>query len=139
MTPSPHTSTLPNALRTGVLALVFLLPLLLLTNCSRTVSSPAGEYIPTGQASWYGPGFHGKMTANGEIFDENALTAAHKTLRFNTRVRVTNLETGKSIVVRINDRFPNTKGRIIDLSKASFGQIANHNQGVIPVRLEVLQ
>ena len=72
-----------------------------------------------GGASWYGPGFHGKKTANGERFNTYALTAAHKTLPFDTKVRVTNERTGKSVVVRINDRGPFVGGRVIDLSKAA--------------------
>jgi rare lipoprotein A len=75
--------------------------------------------IQIGAASWYGPGFHGKRTANGEKFDTNALTAAHKTLPFGTQLRVTNERTGKSVVVRINDRGPYAHGRVIDLSKAA--------------------
>jgi rare lipoprotein A len=75
--------------------------------------------IESGAASWYGPGFHGKRTANGETFNTNALTAAHKTLPFGTEVRVTNERTGKSVVVRINDRGPYAHGRVIDLSKAA--------------------
>ena len=72
-----------------------------------------------GKASWYGPGLHGRVTANGERFNTNALTAAHKTLPFGTKVKVTNARTGKSVVVRINDRGPYAHGRVIDLSKAS--------------------
>ena len=75
--------------------------------------------IQTGAASWYGPGFHGKRTANGETFNTHPLTAAHKTLPFGTQVRVTNERTGKSVVVRINDRGPYAHGRVIDLSKAA--------------------
>ena len=72
-----------------------------------------------GMASWYGPGFHGKRTASGERFNTNALTAAHKTLPFGSQVRVTNERTGRSVVVRINDRGPYAHGRVIDLSKAA--------------------
>jgi len=72
-----------------------------------------------GMASWYGPGFHGRTTANGERFNTHALTAAHRTLPFGSRVRVTNKATGRSIVVRINDRGPYVGGRVIDLSNAS--------------------
>ena len=75
--------------------------------------------IQSGAASWYGPGFHGKKTANGERFNTNDLTAAHKTLPFGTQLRVTNERTGKSVVVRINDRGPYAHGRVIDLSKAA--------------------
>src|SRR3954463_10707083 len=84
------------------------------------VSSTAdANSIQTGAASWYGPGFHGKRTASGERFNTNDLTAAHKTLPFGSRVRVTNERTGKSVVVRINDRGPYAHGRVIDLSKAA--------------------
>ena len=72
-----------------------------------------GPYYETGIASWYGPGFHGNLTANGEVYDMNGISAAHKTLPFGTRVRVIDLETGRSIVVRINDRGPFIEGRII--------------------------
>ena len=72
-----------------------------------------------GLASWYGPGFHGRKTANGERFNMHALTAAHRTLPLGTQVRVTNTTTGQSIVVRINDRGPYVGRRVIDLSKAS--------------------
>ncbi len=75
--------------------------------------------VGSGGASWYGPGFHGKRTANGERFNTHALTAAHKTLPFGSRVRVTNERTGRSVVVRINDRGPFAGGRVIDLSKAA--------------------
>ena len=73
----------------------------------------------TGKASWYGPGFHGRRTASGEKFNQNVLTAAHRSLPFGARVRVTNHHTGRSVVVRINDRGPFIRGRIIDLSRAS--------------------
>src|SRR5205085_8708247 len=75
--------------------------------------------IQSGGASWYGPGFHGKKTANGERFNTHALTAAHRSLPFGSRVRVTNARTGRSVVVRINDRGPFAGGRVIDLSKAA--------------------
>lgn len=78
-----------------------------------------GRNLQGGVASWYGPGFHGRLTANGERFNQNELTAAHKTLPFGTRVLVENPRTGKQVVVRINDRGPFVKGRVIDLSKAA--------------------
>ncbi|QTD45957.1 septal ring lytic transglycosylase RlpA family protein [Ottowia testudinis] len=78
-----------------------------------------GRDLQRGVASWYGPGFHGRRTANGEKFDMHELTAAHKTLPFGTRVLVHNPRTGKEVVVRINDRGPFIKGRVIDLSKAA--------------------
>jgi rare lipoprotein A len=83
------------------------------------VSSAEAGPLGRGKASWYGPGFQGRLTANGERFNTNALTAAHKTLPFGTKVKVTNARTGKSVVVRINDRGPYAHGRVIDLSKAS--------------------
>lgn len=93
----------------------------------------------TGTASWYGPGFAGKRTASGAIFDPAQLTAAHETLPFGTRVRVTNIETGRAVVVVVNDRFSGRKGRVIDLSEAAFARIAPTSQGVARVRLEVLK
>ena len=80
--------------------------------------TPGAEYA-RGKASWYGPGFHGKRTASGERFDMNDLTAAHRTLPFGTLVRVRNVQNGLEVVVRINDRGPWFRNRIIDLSKAA--------------------
>ncbi len=96
-------------------------------------------YNETGIASWYGPNFHGKLTANGERFDENELTAAHKTLPLPSIVRVTNLENGKSLIVRVNDRGPYAHGRIIDMSKRSAELLGFRKQGVAKVRVQVLQ
>jgi rare lipoprotein A len=79
----------------------------------------SGKVLQSGHASWYGPGFHGRKTASGETFNTNDLTAAHRTLPFGTKVKVVNKKTGKSVVVRINDRGPYAHGRVIDLSKAS--------------------
>lgn len=93
----------------------------------------------TGKASWYGKKFQGRPTASGEKFDRNALTAAHPKLPFGTRVRVTNPEDGKSVVVRINDRFPGTAGRAIDLSEAAFKRIAPLERGVLTVEIETLK
>jgi rare lipoprotein A len=92
----------------------------------------------TGTASWYGPGFHGRSTANGEKFNKYDMTAAHRTLPFGTKVRVTNLRNGRSVIVRINDRGPFSGGRIIDLSYGAAKTIGIHNSGVGSVRLEVL-
>lgn len=91
-----------------------------------------------GMASWYGPGFHGRRSANGEIYNQHALTAAHRSLPFGTRVRVTNTRTGRSVVVRINDRGPYIGGRIVDLSAAAARLIGVMQSGVAPVRVEVL-
>lgn len=91
--------------------------------------------IGRGLASWYGEPHHGRRTANGEVFDMNTLTAAHKTLPFGTRVRVENPATGQAVVVRINDRGPFKPGRVIDLSRAAAERIGLIQAGVAPVVL----
>ncbi len=95
-------------------------------------------YRETGIASWYGPGFHGRATANGEIFDQNALTGAHRTLPMPSMVRVTNLDNGRSIKVRINDRGPFKNGRIIDLSRRAADLLDFRRSGTAKVRVEVI-
>lgn len=99
---------------------------------------PAHEpnYDEVGIASWYGPTFHGKPSANGETFDENAMTAAHPTLPIPSLVRVTNLENGRSVVVRLNDRGPFVDDRIIDLSKAAGAALDMHAKGTAKVRVQ---
>jgi rare lipoprotein A (peptidoglycan hydrolase) len=87
-------------------------------------------------ASWYGPGFHGQETASGETFDQNALTAAHRTLPLGTEAKVTNLETGQSVTVTINDRGPYVPGRQLDLSQAAAKQIGLTKKGVAKVKIE---
>jgi rare lipoprotein A len=99
---------------------------------------PVVGTVQTGVASWYGPQHHGKKTSSGERFDMNDLTAAHATYAFGTRVRVTLLATGRSVEVRINDRFPNYKGRVIDLSRAAAREIGLMARGTGKVRLEVV-
>ncbi len=94
--------------------------------------------IGRGNASWYGPGFHGRRTANGERYNQNGLTAAHRTLPFGTKVRVTNLRNNRSVIVRINDRGPYAHGRIIDLSAGAARIIGLFSSGVAPVRVEVM-
>lgn len=91
-----------------------------------------------GMASWYGPGFHGKVTASGTIYDQHGLTAAHQTLPLGTRVLVTNLDNGRSAEVVINDRGPFAKERILDLSYAAAQALGMLGTGTIPVRLEVI-
>jgi len=98
-----------------------------------------GPYYETGIASWYGPGFDGNLTANGEIYDMNGISAAHKTLPFGTIVRVVDLDTGRSIVVRINDRGPFVEGRIIDLSKGAAEKLGMVERGIIPVGLRIVR
>ena len=96
------------------------------------------NYDETGIASWYGPKFHGRRTANGEIFDMNLLTAAHPTLPMPVRARVTNLENGKSIIVRINDRGPFAKDREIDLSRKAAEVLGFRDKGTTQVRVQYL-
>ncbi|PAU57747.1 septal ring lytic transglycosylase RlpA family protein [Pseudomonas indica] len=98
---------------------------------------PSG-YRAEGKASYYGSRHHGRRTASGERFDQNALTAAHRTLPFGTRVRVTNLNNARTVVVRINDRGPYGRGRIIDLSFKAAQQLDMIRTGIVPVRVESL-
>jgi rare lipoprotein A len=100
-------------------------------------SLPPG-YVETGYASWYGDPYHGRRAANGEIYDKNQLTAAHLTMPFETHVKVTNLENNRSVNVRITDRGPFVKGRIIDLSQEAAKQIRMIGPGTALVRVEVL-
>ncbi|MFZ1105143.1 MAG: septal ring lytic transglycosylase RlpA family protein [Hyphomicrobiaceae bacterium] len=102
------------------------------------VRARAGGSGTTGMASYYGGRFHGRRTASGARFDSSGLTAAHRTLPFGTKVRVTHLGSGRSVVVRINDRGPFVGGRIIDLSKGAAGVIGMHKQGVARVKVTVL-
>ena len=106
-------------------------------NKSVSVPAPSG-YTVEGNASWYGVPFHGRHASNGEIYDMYKLTAAHRTLPFETMVRVTNLNNGKSTVVRITDRGPFVDNRIIDLSLAAAREVDSVGPGVVPVRVEVL-
>lgn len=103
--------------------------------------TPREQYdlVETGIASWYGPGFDGKKTANGEIFDKRELTAAHRTLQMPSLVRVTNLDNGRSVIVRINDRGPFKRSRIIDVSEKAAELLAFKGNGTAKVKLEVLQ
>lgn len=95
--------------------------------------------IQSGVASWYGPNFHGKLTANGETYNMNDLTAAHRTLPFNTVVQVENVNNGRSVVVRINDRGPYVGDRIIDLSRRAAQEIDMENAGTASVRIYLLE
>jgi len=97
------------------------------------------DYDETGIASWYGPGFHGKTTANGEIYDQNAMTAAHRTLPLPSLVQVTNLENGRSVRVRVNDRGPFAHGRIIDMSARAAELLGFKRKGIAKVRVQILE
>lgn len=94
--------------------------------------------VVVGMASWYGPGYHGNRTSSGERFDQDDLTAAHYEWAFGTMVKVTLLSTGRSVVVRVNDRFPKYKGRVLDVSRAAARAIGLIGPGTGRVRLEVV-
>jgi rare lipoprotein A len=114
-----------------------------------TSSKRTGQVSPTasgkvllmleGVASYYAHDFHGKLTSNGETFDMNALTAAHRTFPFGTKVRVTNMENNKTVIVRVNDRGPFKEGRIMDLSMGAAKEIDVIRNGTARVRLEVIE
>jgi len=122
-----------------------------LTAVNQDVSTPYGMngtgYVPqkeqaydfVGVASWYGNPYHGRHTASGEIFDMTSATAAHRTLPFGTRVKVTNLENGRSIVLRINDRGPFVRHRIIDVSKGAAQALGFVRQGTARVRVQLVR
>ncbi len=116
-----------------------LLPAVVLISCA---STPKYQYVPKGKqtmvASWYGPKFHGRRTASGEIFDMYRLTAAHKTLPFGTKLRVINPENGRSVVVKINDRGPFVRGRDLDLSYEAAKRIGLISKGTARVYVEFL-
>ena len=103
-----------------------------------TLNNSIINYTDQGKwtASWYGPRFHGKLTANGEIYDQMAFTAAHKSLKFGTLLKITNPQNQKSVIVRINDRGPYIRGRQLDLSKAAALQIGLYQKGVQKVEVE---
>lgn len=121
-------------------------PLLFMAACSLPATTAKGPQplapghgaSQTGIASWYGPGFQGRTTASGAIYDQHELTAAHQTLPLGTRIMVSNLSNGKSTEVTINDRGPFAKGRILDLSHAAAKTLGMIGPGTIPVRLEVI-
>lgn len=102
------------------------------TDCDtvKTVASNA-------KASWYGPGFHGRQTANGEKFNQNAMTAAHKTLKLGTRVLVENVENGMQVVLRVNDRGPYIEGRALDVSKKAADVLGFREEGVAKIKLSI--
>ncbi|TMN83934.1 MULTISPECIES: septal ring lytic transglycosylase RlpA family protein [unclassified Pseudoalteromonas] len=122
--------------------LIFILSFLsILAACSsqRVATSADGERSQLGKASYYANKYHGRTTANGEVFSQNAETAAHLDLPFGTKVKVTNLANNKFVIVRINDRGPYVRGRVIDLSLAMFKKIADPKVGVIDVSISVLK
>ncbi len=129
--------------RLNLIVIAFILNLLV--GCSSTLAvdlektngySKSHELV--GKASWYSNKFDGKRTASGERYNKNAYTAAHKSLPFGTIVRVTNTANSKKVDVKINDRGPFVKGRVIDLSQKAFEQIGNIKEGVAPVKIEII-
>lgn len=119
-------------------ALVAILSVLIVlaTGCATTQRYRSGGRVFVGYGTYYGPQYHGRRTASGEVFDQYAMTAAHRTLPFGTRVRVTNRANGKSVIVRINDRGPFVAGVVIDLSFGAAQRIGLLSKGL--VRVEVL-
>ena len=101
-------------------------------------SKKTGSKLQSGIASYYGKGLHGSRTASGEIHNIHEMVAAHRSLPFGTKVKVTNLSNGKEVIVKINDRGPFTRGRVIDLSYGAFSKIENPGKGLTKVKLEVL-
>jgi rare lipoprotein A len=117
---------------------------LTMAGCSSTPKSSSSTpaaigHTESGMASFYGNEYQSRKTSSGEIFDQAKHTAAHRTLPFGTRVKVTNTQNSKSVVVKVNDRGPFAKGRVIDLSSSAFRSIASLNVGVIPVKLEIVR
>ena len=133
-----------NAPRNQWITAILLVSIVIAGACTQqkapSVSPAPAErrHVETGQASWYGKAHQGALTASGERFDMNALTAAHRTLPFGTIVRVTHLKTGKSVNVRINDRGPFSKSRIIDLSYEAARRLGIVDRGTARVELTVL-
>lgn len=108
--------------------------MMLVVACVVVACMPA-HAAQTGMASWYGPGFHGRRTASGERFNQNAMTCAHRTAKFGTHLKVTDLSTGRSITCRVTDRGPFIKGRIIDLSRGAAAKLGIINRGTARVRV----
>jgi len=128
----------PGRIRFGIVGGI-LLAMLLWACSTKPPARPAPTYQQVGLASYYARKFHGRRTASGERYNKNAMTAAHPSLSFGTLVRVVNLENGRSVRVRINDRGPFVRGRIIDLSFAAAKQLAMLSKGVAKVRVTVVQ
>lgn len=125
-------------MRNAIRHALALLVVTLILGCAHSGALRPGDKSETGMASWYGKEHHRKRTASGERYDMYKLTAAHRTLPFGTRVKVTNLSNGKTVVVRINDRGPSVKNRILDLSWKAARMLDMIEAGIARVRLEVL-
>jgi rare lipoprotein A len=113
-----------------------------ISGCSIGQASAGDQWLghtEAGVASYYADRYVDRHTASGELYQSSEMTAAHRTLPFGSLVRVTNIKNGRSVVVRVNDRGPFVRGRIIDLSRAAFDSIGNTSQGLLQVRIEVIQ
>ena len=128
----------PNKELEKVIESKFLTPSKFAIEIEKIVANEDLNYIETGIASWYGPNFHGKYTANGEIFDQNLITAAHRTLPLPSVVQVTNLENGRTISMRVNDRGPFAKNRIIDISRRGAQLLGFKEKGTAKVKVKIL-
>lgn len=134
-------------MRSLQVSIIVVLGIFVLTGCGMSKETLDADYASTenaraienGVSSWYGPNFHGKLTANGEIYDMDGITAAHRTLPFGTILLVENLDNGKTVQVRINDRGPYAKNRIIDLSRGAAERIDMIGPGTARVRLYLLE
>ena len=120
--------------RSGSMVIAMLPFLFCVAGCAHS-----SKRLEKGNACWYGAAYQGKKTASGELFNKDKLTAAHRTLPFDTIARVTNLLNGRSVDVRINDRGPFVKGRIIDLSEAAARELGMIREGVVPVKVKILR
>ncbi|QQP89974.1 septal ring lytic transglycosylase RlpA family protein [Skermanella sp. TT6] len=129
--------TFKKTLTAAALAIAICLPFSFDT--AHSTGKPGTDFRQVGTASWYGPGLHGKKTASGARFDQNKLTAAHRSLPLNTVVKVTNLENGKAVKVKVNDRGPYAKKRVIDLSRAAARKLDMTDDGTARVRIEVAE
>ncbi len=128
-----------SVIKTALWLALIVIPLIAVTSCEMGGGEDADLVLQEGVASWYGPGFHGRRTSTGEIYDANDTTAAHRTLPFDTIVRVVDTETGQSVYVRINDRGPYVGDRIIDLSRAAAEALGMLESGTTHVRLELVE
>src|SRR5690554_1925818 len=130
-------------MQVSIKTLFLLLCIAILAGCSSApLSGNTGKWAghkESGQASYYADKFQNRKTANGELYKAGRKTAAHRTLPFGSKVKVTNVRNGKSVVVRINDRGPFVRGRIIDLSRSAFSSIGDISAGLLSVRIEVVR
>ena len=123
----------------GLLCVTMYLAALACSAAAPKTDSRWAGYTQSGKASYYASKFQSRKTASGELYDQAKKTAAHRKLPFGTKIRVTNTKNGKSVTVRVNDRGPFVKGRIVDLSASAFSRIAEMNAGIIDVKIEVIE